>query len=262
MKIVNRIPHRTADVSSASGSTFSEFWKMVLSAVVLLVVVYLVIGWIVDFTVARLSFETEARLFSNYRIGPEGSRTDTDKTLGRANDILAKLCSATEVPPLPFQLRLIESGEANAFALPGGTIGITRGLLDLLDDDIEIAFVIGHEIGHFHHRDHLRGLGRVVGFNIISAIIFGGSPGADSFRNIADFVLQRSYSQEREELADRYGLKLVHRIYGKVDGCDRLFQLLEQDGTPPKWTYMFATHPSPAERIRKLQSYARTLPGS
>ncbi len=260
MKIVNKAPEKTADISSARGSTFSEFWKMVLSAVVLLVVLYLAIGWAVDFTVARISFETEARLFDHFQVSPPGPVADgSSDELEHANDVLTKLIADAEVPPLPFQLQLLESDEPNAFAIPGGTIGVTRGLLELLDDDIEIAFVIGHEIGHFHHRDHLRGVGRVVGFGVISTIIFGDSTGAESVRDIADFVFQRTYSQEREELADRYGLDLVHRSYGIVNGCDRLFQLLHQDGTLPEWTYMFATHPSPEERIEKLQRYARTL---
>lgn len=260
MKIVTKIPEKTADVSSARGSNLSEFSKMILSAIILLVAIYLGIGWAVDRTVARISYHTEARLFSNFQLGSQKPvAADSADALTQANAILDRLRSAGDVPPLPYQLQLIELEAPNAFAIPGGTIGITRGLLERLNDDIEIAFVLGHEIGHFHHRDHLKGLGRRVGFSIISAVIFEGSPGSDSFRDIAEFVFQRNYSQEREELADRYGIELVHRAYGEVDGCDRLFQILQQDGLPPAWTYMFATHPDPAQRIRKLQEFARTL---
>jgi len=260
MKIVNRTPRRTADVSSARGSTLSEFWKMVLSAVVLLVIIYLAVGWITDFTVSRISYETETRLFNNYTVDTLGPVVeDSAGDLKQANAVLVLLRDDAKVPPLPFQLQLVESDEPNAFAIPGGTIAITRGLLDLLEEDIEIAFVIGHEIGHFHHRDHLKGLGRGVGFGVISAIIFGGTPETASFRNLADFVFQRSYSQEREEQADRYGLELVHRTFGKVEGSDRLFQLIQESESPPTWTYMFATHPSPEERIFKLREHALTF---
>jgi Zn-dependent protease with chaperone function len=260
MKIVNRTPRRTADVSSAKGSTLSEFAKMVLAAVVLLVIIYIVVGLVTDFTVSRLSYESESRLFTNFipqLPGPVAE--DAAGDLKQANAVLALLREDAEVPPLPFKLQLIESDDPNAFAIPGGTIAVTRGLLNLLDEDIEFAFVIGHEIGHFRNRDHLKGMGRAVGFGVISAIIFGGTPETASFRNLADFIFQRTYSQDREELADRYGLELVHRTYGKVEGSERLFQLIQEEDVLPRWTYMFATHPSPEERIVKLMKHAETL---
>jgi len=71
-----------------------------------------------------------------------------------------------------------------------------------------------------------------------------------------EFVFQRGYSQEREKGADRFGLELVYSKYGKVDGVDRLFQILLDEHTLPGWAYMFSTHPSPRERINDLKSYA------
>ena len=99
-------------------------------------------------------------------------------------------------------------------------------------------------------------MGRAVGFRIVLSIIFGGSPGADSFGDMIEYVFQRNYSQERERQADRFGVTLVLATYGKVDGVDKLFQMLLEEGTLPGWAYMFSTHPAPRKRIDDLKKYA------
>ncbi len=260
MKIVNKVPQKTANVSSARGTAGRELWQLVLSAVVLLISLYFIIGFTVDFFVSRISFETEAKIFQQYQLpvpGHEGA--GNKKHIETAGAILGKLRTSPRVPPLPYQLVLVEHEMPNAFAFPGGRIGVTTGLLDVLKDDIEIAFVIGHELGHFNNRDHLQGMGRAIGFRIITAIIFGSGSGAESFGDMIDFVIQRGYSQDREKQADRFGLELVHSVYGQVDGVDRLFQILREERDLPEWAYMFSTHPSPDERIDALKEYAAAL---
>ncbi len=260
MRIVNRQPRKTADVSSARGSNVREFWKLALSAIVLLVVLYFLIGVVVDQIVARVSYETEARIFQAFQ--PEQSEPSTEKDrkrLARARKILERFVADPRVPPLPYALILVENEAPNAFAFPGGTIGITTGLLEMLTEQIEIAFVIGHELGHFCNRDHLQGLGRAAGFGVVMAILFDMGSGAESFGNIVSFVFQRSYSQQREIEADRFGLELVYGAYGKVEGTDRLFKLLLEKKDLPEWAYMFATHPSPKERIINLEKRAKEL---
>lgn len=260
MKIVNKLLTQTADVNSARGTIFNEFWKLVLSAIVLLMGLFFITGLLVDVIVTRISFETEARLFKAVQIpGKKPEESEYQERLETARGILQKLNAKKGVPPLPYLLVLVEHDDPNAFAFPGGTIGITSGLLDVLSDNIEIAFVLGHELGHFYNRDHLRGMGRAIGFSVLTAVIFGSSIGADSFGNIMNLALQRSYSQEREKRADRFGMKLVYSVYGKVNGTQRMFKILKERKKIPKWAYMFATHPSPEERIRDLERYSDHL---
>ncbi|MGD9189561.1 MAG: M48 family metallopeptidase [Desulfobacteraceae bacterium] len=260
MKIINRQPRKTADVSSARRSSLNEFWKLALSAVVLLVALYFLIGVAVDQVVARVSYETEAKIFQAFQ--PEQSEPSSEEErqrLAQARTILEKFRADPKVPPLPYSLVLVENEMPNAFAFPGGTVGVTTGLLEMLTEEIEVAFVIGHELGHFYNRDHLQGLGRAAGFGLVTAILFDMGSGAESFGNIVNFVFQRSYSQEREIEADRFGLELVYGAYGKVEGTDRLFSLLLEEKDLPQWAYMFATHPSPKERIANLEKIAKEL---
>ncbi len=260
MKINYKQPQRTADISSARGTAFTELWKLILSAVFLLVGVYFLWGLAVDLVVAGISFKAEAKLFKH--LMPNQPKI-TDKLalerFNRTRAILEKLQSSERVPRLPYKLVLVEQRTPNAFAVPGGGIGVTTGLLEVLTDEIEIAFVIGHELGHFRNRDHLQGLGRAAGYSLMMAVLFDVGSGSESFGDIINFVLERSYSQEREKKADRFGLELVYEMYGRVQGTDRLFNLLLVGRALPDWAYMFATHPSPRDRIISLQAYGDEL---
>ena len=261
MKLVNKRPVKTADISSARGSAFGEFWKLVISAVLVIVALYFLTGLAVDLIVSRISIETECKLFKNNNLDKLGKiiNADGEYSMKTAHGILEKLKSSPDVPSIDYRLVLIKDENPNAFAIPGGVIGLTSGLLEVLDDEIELAFVIGHELGHFHNRDHLSGLGRAVGFSVIMAILFESGPGIESFADIITYTAQRQYSRDREEKADQYAIQLVYKTFGKIEGTDRLFQILNEEHKIPDWAYMFATHPSPEKRIKNLKEYCEGL---
>lgn len=258
MKIVNRQPVDTADESSNAGQMWNELWHLLIYAAVLVVAVYFTIGWAVDLMVPAISPEREAALFSSWNPGKHTS-AETDIRLRPANDMLQQLTKDAEVPPLPYRLILMENEKPNAFAFPGGTIGLTTGLLDTLDDPEALKFVLGHELGHFHQRDHLRGLGRAIGGTVVFSMLFSGEMGNSQFANTFTYVLGRSYSREQEEAADRFGLSLLHRVYGETEGCDQLFKILLESDETPEWAYMLSTHPAPQKRIEQLHAEAQRL---
>lgn len=260
MKIINKPLTKTADISSARGSAMKELRQLVLFTIVLLTVLYFSVGLLVDFIVSGISFESEAGLFKNFNISKALPKDPVEnKKLEKAKVILKILTSGDSVPPLSYDLVLIKEKEPNAFAFPGGKIGLTTGLLDSLNDEIEMAFVLGHELGHFSNRDHLKGLGRGVGFGLAVAVVFKPEYGAKSFGNMANFVLQRTYSQDSEKKADRFGLELVYSKYGSIRGTDHLFKILQQKDKLPGWAYMFSTHPSPQKRILELQKFGKEI---
>jgi Zn-dependent protease with chaperone function len=259
MKIVNKPFQETANISSARGMAFNEFWKLIVSAIILLVVLFFSTGFVVDFFVGHISVETEASLFNVFPQTGAKTKPAYEASFKRVNKILGILIKNPRIPNLPYTIRILEHEDPNAFAFPGGVIGITSGLLAVLSDDIEIAFVIGHELGHFSNRDHLRGMGRAISFSILTAVIFGNTVGASRFGKIMHLAMARRYSQEREKKADQIGLQLVHETYGETGGTRRLFDIVSGQEKIPGWAYMFATHPSPAERIRQLEKYAAEL---
>lgn len=255
MKMVQRPLGEAADVSAARNTAMPELRRLMFFAVLLAVGLYLGIGLIVDLIVPTISSEAEAELFGSVTFGVVAS-TNADARLERAEVILASLTADAGVSELPYQLFVIETDKPNAFAFPGGRIGLTTGLLDVLDEDIELAFVLGHELGHFYNRDHLRGMGRAIGVGVAYALVFGGEMGSGTLSKTFHYILQRGYSRRQEDSADYFGVDLVYRVYGRTDGIEKLFKLLRQVGDLPEWAYMFSTHPSPADRIENLQRYA------
>jgi Zn-dependent protease with chaperone function len=232
-----------------------ELGRLLFLVTVLAVALYFAVGLVVDAVVHGISFETEAKLFGAGCPDNLGE-TPGDGKFGRVKAVLETLAEDDAVPPLPFRLVVIPREQVNAFAFPGGTIGLTTAIMAELEKDIEFAFVLGHEIGHFRNRDHLRGLGRAIGVSVVYTVLFGGEMGTGSLKHIFQYVLHRAYSRAQENKADRFAVDLVFRVYGRTDGIDKLFKILQGKKDLPKWAYMFATHPSPSERIEKLKQYA------
>lgn len=255
MKMVNRPLGETADVSAARNTAMPELRRLMFFAVLLAVGLYLGVGLIVDLIVPTISSETEAKLFGSATFGVVAS-TNADERLDRAEVILTALTADRTISELPYKLFIIDNDKPNAFAFPGGRIGVTTGLLDVLEEDIELAFVLGHELGHFHNRDHLRGMGRAIGVGVAYAVVFGGEMGSGTLSRTFQYILQRGYSRRQEDHADHFGVELVYRVYGRTNGIEKLFELLRQEDEIPEWAYMFSTHPSPDDRIENLQQYA------
>jgi len=262
MKFVRRDLGEAAEASSGGGGRgmAKEALVLVAAALGLVTALYFTVGFLVNLMLPLISFEREQRWFGGVRLSAHDSpeHLESDDRLRRANLILDRLTGLPDTPPLSFSLILLPDNDPNAFAFPGGAIGVTSGLLDLLDDDVALAFVLSHELGHFAHRDHLRGLGRRVGHSLVWSILFGNT-GADIAGEHLTRFLDLSYSRGQEEKADAYGLRLVDESYGTVEGTDRLFAWLEENSNLPEWASLLTTHPDPGDRIENLRQVAVQL---
>lgn len=262
MEFVNKKLEKTGDISKGKGSQLWELGKLTMMTLGIVVVLYLIVSLVVDAVVANISVETEKRLFSAFSSPsaklPKGLNEGTKEEFARLEQILEKLAAHPDVPALDYRLFSMPNSKPNAFAFPGGGVGVTTGLLNELEDDIAFAFVIGHELGHFHNRDHLRGLGRSIGMSVCFALVFGGSCGGELLAGNALNIMSRKYSRIQEAAADRFGVKLVRDVYGKTEGVDQLFKILKEKDKAPKWAYMWSTHPRTSDRIEELKRYADT----
>lgn len=190
---------------------------------------------------------------------------------------------ASHWPELPFPLHasVLEDPVPNAFAVPGGRIMVTQGLLDSVGSETELAFVLGHEIGHFQQRDHLRGLGRGLALVLVSyGLDLGGARGAMSLLQGAMGIADRHFDRDQESGADVFGLGLVQHQYGHVSGATDFFgrrddfefgwgeEPSEDDDDEPsestdrhdtldrKLEGYFSTHPVDEERAEALNQLA------
>lgn len=256
MKYVPKEIGPAAEVSSGGGNRgmFKEAITLVVLVMVAITAIYGVVSFGTDLVISRFSVEREMQVFS-YLDGQLGLVVIPESLTEKwelAEYTLAKLCDCEAVPDLEFTILYIDDASVNAFALPGGKIMLTRGLLESLEGEISFAFVLAHEIGHFVHRDHLRGLGRKIGFQAGLVVLFGGKPDLWASRS-ADLLLLH-YSRTQEAGADEFALECIDSVYDTRDGAEKLFMILEEtrNGKLPDWAYMFSTHPDNQERIRKI----------
>lgn len=263
MKFTPRaLPPEAADASRGHDRhPLRELALLVAGVGAICAVLYLIAVLIADAVVTRISPATEAKVFSGLSTNlPQPSALEPELLTRKAmaDRLLTNLLDRADLPGMPVHLIVWDQPETNAVALPGGTIALTLGLLRCMDEEAGMAFVIAHELGHFHGRDHLHGLGRQISFQVVSALILSGSGDLQVSANQVGQLTFLTHSRHRESAADRYALKLVYDTFGTEAGATRLFEMLSKEGLPG-WAYMFQTHPATEERIKELQRYAEEL---
>jgi len=112
---------------------------------------------------------------------------------------------------LIYRFTVLDSKDVNAFALPGGYIYITRGLLAYLNSEAELAAVLGHEIGHVTARHSVRQQSTATAVGLLGAVLAAstGVNGADQLANMMGTALVRGYGREHELEADRLGAEYM-----------------------------------------------------
>lgn len=208
-----------------------------------------------DTLVARISVEREMRWFG--RLSPDtlvATEGNTPEARAAA-DLLARLTRHWD-SAYTLRVRISDDAAPNAFALPGGLIVVTRGLIDAVESENELAFVLAHEIGHFRNRDHLRGLGRAAAIGlVVGAMTSGGSGGFGS--SVAELTL-KAFGREQESDADQFALELVHAEYGHIADAWRFFERIEaRYGSGSALVNYLETHPLPGDRAGELRQYAQ-----
>ena len=162
-----------------------------------------------------------------------------------------------------YHFQVVEMDEPNAFALPGGHIFVSRGLLVVSNSEAELANVIGHEIGHVAARHaarqdaHVKTLGLS---SLISDLMSGGAQESHANEPLSgSFVLRYARNQERE--ADRIGLELTTATGVDPSGLGAFLQTLEQlsrlqQGFSMPQSY-FSSHPAASERMIEAAARAQ-----
>ncbi|MDW7680116.1 MAG: M48 family metalloprotease, partial [bacterium] len=179
------------------------------------------------------------------------------------NNLGQSMAKLSHRPNLQWQFKLLDSPVINAFAVPGGFIYLTRGILAYLNNEAELAGVIGHEIGHVTARHSAKTYSKAM---LAQLGIEVGGLLSDTFREyagIAQFgvgMLFLKFSRDDERQADALGVEYSAKAGYDADYMANFFNTLErlypesaQSGLPA-W---FSTHPNPPDRIKAIQSDAQ-----
>lgn len=180
----------------------------------------------------------------------------------RVNLIGRWLASRSSRPQLPWTFGVIDDGEVNAFAAPGGYILITRGLYQMLGSDDEVAAVLGHELSHVVQRDHyevlrkqeLQGVGRDVA---LSQVNTGGGVAGSLARGYIErngaAIMLTSLDRAAEFRADQAaGIYLARAGSNPLVFYAVLQKMTALGSSSPRLTQLYKTHPSLDKRLDAL----------
>lgn len=174
-----------------------------------------------------------------------------------------KLVAVSHRPNLEWHFTVVDSPVVNAFAIPGGYVYMTRGILAYMGNEAELAGVMGHEIGHVTARHTVRQLTRAqlaqIGLTAGSIL----SPTFGQFGNLAESsvgLLFLRFSRDSEREADRLGIEYASRAAYDPREVSNFFEVLgrlsaaNDRETIPGW---LSTHPDPPERVHTTRALAR-----
>lgn len=183
-----------------------------------------------------------------------GGLVPDDNLQNYVNQIGQRIARVCHQPDLSYHFGVVEKGGANALAIPGGYVYITRGLLEELKSEAQLASILGHEVGHVVARDTMAALSRQIG---MTALVAAAGVADDSGRGFAgaNFVaatLALQYSREDEKDADMTGLSYMTQAGYDPNAIVETMRILE-DLQTYRPVEFFSTHPNPESRIMYLE---------
>lgn len=187
------------------------------------------------------------------------------------NSIGARMAAVSDRPDLNYTFTILDSPIVNAFALPGGYVYVSRGLMALADNEAELAGVIGHEIGHVTARHSAERYSRSVAVSLGAGLLGAvtGQRALSDLANMGGALYLKSYSRENEFEADSLGLRYmasagyepsaVATFLASLGAQTELEARLRGSQNDPNAFNLLATHPRTVDRVREAQQATGTL---
>ena len=192
-----------------------------------------------------------------------GGVYDDPEIGGYVASVGGRLAAHSERADLQFHFTVLNTPAVNAFALPGGYIYISRGLLALANSEAELASVLGHEIGHVTGRHSAQRYNRSVMLGLGSAILGAIARNRDvsQLAQMGSELYLKSHSRDQEHQADELGIRYLARTGYNTQSAVAFLRTLQADtalsraiagkqGKDPA-TSIFSTHPRTAERVQR-----------
>ena len=243
------------DINVSDTHPLVEAGGLVAGLTAIFIAVALLLVFLIEVALYFVSVEDEVNFFADWLPNDLVAVSHTDERLRETQLLVDRLARHWPDSPYQFRVEIDDSEDENAMALPGGLIVVTQGLLDQVESENELAFVLGHELGHFNNRDHLRALGRGAVLSVFFAVVAGNDVAGIGI-NVADLTL-RGFSRKQETKADNFGLAIVHAEYGHVGEAWRVFERwkITDNSFINAVTYL-STHPEAGDRIADMKSLA------
>ena len=194
------------------------------------------------------------------------SRVSTDPVANaRVRTVGSRIIAAAGLNNQPWEYAVFDNNTPNAFALPGGKIGVNTGLLRLVANDDQLAAVIGHEVAHSVANHAAERMSQQAAAQIglgVAASALGSQVGADQARQLASLGSAGAqvgvllpFSRQHELEADRLGVEYMQRAGYDPRQAVLLWETMARQRTSASTPSILSTHPSDANRIAALRQY-------
>jgi predicted Zn-dependent protease len=183
-----------------------------------------------------------------------GGRIPDENIQSYVSQVGQRIARVCHRPDLSYHFVAVEEGGANALAMPGGYVYITKGLLKELTSEAELAAILGHEVGHVVARDTMETMSRQIGMTALVAAAHVGSASSEVARAsvfITGF-LSLQYSRDDEKQADLTGLSYMVQAGYDPNGMVDTMRVLQHLQTVRPLEF-FSTHPNPENRLVYIQ---------
>lgn len=241
------------EINVTNKHPLKEVSWLIGTIIAMIVGAYLVFSVLIVLLVPYVSIEAENKIWTALHFSSLIEDTENNKEYDKKQKYLQELLDSfpDDIKPAgyDFKIHIIDEGEQmNAFALPGGHIAITTELLDNIHSENVLSYIIGHELGHFEHRHHLKSLGLFAGTTLISITLLGSPDAASSF--ISGFISMASLANSRSDEidSDEWAVKTLYKHYGHVGGANDFFKIIG-DVDYLEIPEILSTHPLDEKRI-------------
>jgi predicted Zn-dependent protease len=205
---------------------------------------------------AKLGRKTDAEVVKQYGV------YDDPQLSAYLNGFCRQIAGVSHRPNIPYQLKIVNTSVVNAFAVPGGYIYFTRGILAYLNNEAELVGVMGHELGHIAARHSAEQLSRAELANVGLGLGMILVPDLRYVSDLAQFgvgMLFLKFSRDNERQADDLGVEYASKLGYDATQMAAFFDSLARmeptsnRGGLPEW---FATHPNPVDREKEVDRKA------
>ena len=199
-----------------------------------------------DAEVNQMGLEAYRQIKTEQRISRDSRFT------GPVNDAGWRIAGVSNRPDYDWEFTVFVNDEPNAFALPGGKVGVYTGMFDVAQNEDQLAAVMAHEVGHAIARHSAERLSTQALVQAGVGVIGGSSAGANVLAQAATLGVILPFSRTQESEADEIGLKLMARAGYDPRAAVALWQNFIAYGRSRTPEFL-STHPSPETRIARLQ---------
>jgi predicted Zn-dependent protease len=228
-----------------------------------LYLLYLALNWVVGVGVAYVPTELEEQLAASEVGRMEAKVLQAPALQGALDAMVAKLEKATPGgSPYRFRMRAVQDRTENAFALPGGEMFVTTGLLAASSSPDELAGIVGHEMQHVLGRHSLKAMGLKLGVQLSLMALIGDVGISSAVAQGSSHLLGLSFDRDQERESDRLGIGMAHRAGYDPTEVANFFERHREAGdteVAEGARALFSDHPADGARIQAIRQLSDKL---